>query len=130
MVDWKKNNKVAIRNFTEGCDFHDLVKIMMVRILRRRHPASGSIPIYTEFNPRDTHDDYPDIWMQLRDDIYVFEIQEKVTKEWTAQIIEKHEDKNLIIIPLKEVRDRLNMAIKQGRDWVDELRHILEIYAV
>lgn len=130
MVDWKKNNKVALRNFNEKCDLHDICKVLMVRILRRRHPASGSTPIYTEFNSLSPNSDYPDIWMGLDGDIYVYEIQENVTKAWTDQIVKKHEDKNLIIIPLKEVKARLNHAIKGNRDWLEELRHILEIYAV
>ena len=126
-IDWKRNNKIAIRNFTEGCDLHDIVKIMLVRLLRRRNKG---VPIYTEYDPHKPQEDYPDVWMQIGKDIYVWEIQKDVSREWTTQIVKRYEDVNLVVIPLKDVELRLQQAIKRGGDWLVELRHIISIYVV
>lgn len=126
MIDWKRNNKVGIRNFNEACDKHDVVKLLFVRLLRRKYRDSSKIPIYTEYDPQNSLDDYPDIWFKLPSqrrnkkgklieggaDIYVVEIQEKVTKDWEKQIREKHSEVNLIIIPLKNVPNTINGIIE------------------
>ena len=114
LVDWKRNNKVALRNFSEACDFHDIVKLLLVRMLRRKHKDSSREPIYTEYNPIEPNENYPDIWMRdKKGDIYVWELQENVTRDWLKQITKKHEAINLIIIPLDKLAKRSLRVMKE-----------------
>ena len=100
--DWRRNNKVALRNFSDSSDFHDVVKTILVRMIRREHNHSQKVPIYTEFSPDKPNEEYPDIWMRLKGDIYVWEIQKQITKSWTERICKQYESVNLIIVNLKE----------------------------
>jgi hypothetical protein len=132
LIDWKKQNKIALRNFDRSVDFHDLVKVQLVRMLRRNYPDSKNNAIYTEFDadvPEKTF--FADIWFRQKNgDIYVYELQKEVTKQWTEQITKKHESVNLIIVPLKEVEQKLKERISKGEDFMDALRHILIDYVI
>lgn len=128
-IDWKRNNKVALRNFTEGADFHDIVKVLLVRMLRRKHPDSNKVPIYTEHNVQSPNESYPDIWIQINGDIYVYELQEAISEKWTKEITQQYEDVNLIIVDLKKIRKELKklLVYEDGEvDWLNELKRILE----
>lgn len=129
-TDFKRNNKIGLRNFKEASDFHDIVKTQLVRMLRRIHKDNYSTPIYTEFNPERPNEDYPDIWMRIKSDIIVYEIQQTTSKNWIKQITKKYEDVDLIIVPLKEVRKKWIDEIKNQKDPIDSLREILEVYVV
>jgi len=129
-TDFKRNNKVGLRNFNEKVDFHDIVKTEIVRMLRRLHKDNHNIPIYTEFNPERPNDDYPDIWMRIKKDIIVYEIQEEVSEKWTNQILKKHHDTDVIIIPLKEVLENWRKIINKYQNPIDSLREVLEVYVV
>lgn len=118
MIDLKRNNKVALRNFNEACDFHDVVKVLLVRMLRRKHPSVKAVPIYTEFNPDHPQENFPDIWMRIKGDVYVWEIQEKVTKAWQTRIIKQHENADVIIVPLPKLSRNIGTLIKQLEDYV------------
>lgn len=113
--DHKRNNKIALRNFSSASDFHDVVKTLLVRMLRREHKR---VPIYTEFNPNNPQKDYPDIWIKIGKDILVYEIQKEITKSWTKQIIEKHPDADVIIVPLKKLSRNLDELKVQLKDYV------------
>jgi len=130
LKDWNKNNKIAIRNFHESCDFHDIVKLTLMRMLRRSYPNSHSCQIYSEYNPEDPHANYPDIWMRvsaykkkrLTHTVYVWEIQEKVSEEWKKQIVEKHQEVNLIIVPVKKIKDACGYPLEFNfRKFYEEL---------
>jgi len=129
-TDFKRNNKVGLRNFKEASDFHDLVKTQLVRMLRRIHTDNYSTPIYTEYSPDKPNKEYPDIWMRLKKDIIVYEIQQTVSKKWMKEITEKYRDVDLIIVPLKEVRDNWKLLIDKYDNPIDSLREVLEVYVV
>ena len=129
-TDFKKNNKIGLRNFKEASDFHDLCKTELVKMLRRLHPDNHATPIYTEYDPVNPREDFPDIWMRLKTDIIVFEIQEDVSKKWLKQIQEQYETVDLIIIPLKEVLKDWKLKMKKVSHPVDALRTVLEVYVV
>lgn len=116
-VDWKRNNKVAIRNFSDACDLHDVVKLLLVKLLRRNYTNSKSIPIYTEY---EFDDNYPDVWMKIKGDIYVWEIQERLSEKWTKKMIDKYREVNLNIIPL----DKFNGLS------ISEIKKLLEVYLI
>jgi len=127
---WARNNKIGLRNFKEASDLHDIVKTQLVRMLRRKHKDNHNVPIYTEFNPERPNEDYPDIWMRIKQDIIVYEIQETVSKKWSKQIQEKHCDVDLIIVPLKEVLRNWRLIIDKYENPIESLREVLEVYVV
>lgn len=107
-LDYRRNNKIALRNFNECCDKHDIVKLLLVRMLRRKH-KSKNVAIYTEFDPKDPNAEYPDIWMRTQNGhIIVFELQKEITKEWENKVLEKYKEVDLIIVPLKKLSNDLN----------------------
>ena len=129
-TDWARNNKIGCRNFKEASDFHDLCKTQLLRMLRRKHPDNHNIPIYTEHNPERPNEDYPDIWLRIKKDIIVWEIQETVSKKWTKQVLKKYEDVDLIIVPIKEVLKNWRKIINKYENPIDSLREVLEVYVV
>lgn len=130
IVDWKRNNKVALRNFSTACDFHDLIKTLLVRMLRRNYKCSKRYPLYTENNPLEPNENYPDIWCRIKGDVYVWEIQDKITAEWTEKITEKYDNVTLIIVPLKEIMDDWCMRLIRLENPVESLKKILEDYVI
>jgi len=117
MVDWKKNNKLQFRNFDQSVDFHDVVKCLIMRKLRRRHPNSEKVPIYSEFAMTD--EGIGDIWMRDENhDIYVWEIQKIINQKWIDRITELYEDVNLIIVPLKGLSDSYTKLKKELNKYI------------
>jgi hypothetical protein len=116
-IDYKRNNKVALRNFSESCDYHDIVKTLLVRMLRRKN-KSNKIAIYTEFDPAKPNEDYPDICMIIKEHKICFELQKEITKEWEQKVIEKYKDVDLIIVPLKKLSTDLNKLKIQLKEYI------------
>ena len=126
-MDYKRNNKLNIgHNVTEAFDFHDVVRLLLMKQLRRKN-QDVRYPLYTEFDPLKPNSDYPDIWMKIKKDIYVWELQSKMTPAWTKQIIKKYEEVNLIIVPLEEIKKE--WLTKKG-DPIKELNKLLEDYVL
>jgi len=117
-INWNKQNKIALRNFTENVDFHDVVKTLLVRMLRRKYPDSRRVPIYTEYDPEKPNQHYPDIWMQIKGEIIVWEIQDKISKKWEEQIIEQYQEVDLIIVPLNKLSKNLDKLKEQLQDYI------------
>ncbi len=129
-TDFKRNNKIGCRNFKESVDLHDIVKTQLVRMLRRKHPNNLNVPIYTEHNPEKPNEEYCDIWMRIKGDVIVWEIQENMSKNWVKTILKQYEDVDLIIVPLKEVLTNWRNIINKYENPIDSLREVLEVYVV
>ena len=114
-IDHRRNNKIALRNFSESSDHHDLIKALLVRMLRRKHKK---VAIYTEHNPNNPQGDYPDIWIKIGKDVLVYEIQKIITKKWTKQIIEKHPEADVIIVPTKNLSKNIDELREQLKDYI------------
>ena len=131
MIDYKRNNRVKCRNFNEACDFHDVVKLLIVRMLRREHPDHKNCQIYTEWNSEAPRENFPDVQMILNRrkkvggisrkqpvEIVIYEIQKNITKRWIKEITETHENVNLVIVPLKKLSKNIPTLIKQLEDYI------------
>ena len=134
MIDYKRNNKITLRNFNKKVDLHDLIKTLLVRMLRRKHPDNNKCQIYTEFNLDSPNTSYPDVYMcltkGLNNEVYVYEIQGNYSKKWLKSKQLEYENVNLFIpINLNEVRDEWNKLIKEDNtDILELLRNILDKY--
>lgn len=134
-TDWKRNNKVGLRNFNEKVDIHDIVKTQLLRMLRRKHKDNHAVPIYTEHNPERPNEDYPDIWMRIKQDIIVYEIQEQVTEKWRNKMNKRFHDCDWIEVPLKEVlknwQDKIHAKSNNKlTNPIKLLNQVLEVYIV
>ena len=131
-TDYKRNNKIALRNFTEPNDLHDVVKTLLVRLLRRKYPNNKSVPIYTEFNPNETNDNYPDIWMKIpKNQIIVYEIQRKASKQWIKIMNDRYESVDWQMVKLDDVEKEWIQELKKSpKNPIEKLNKVLEKYII
>jgi len=132
-TDYKRNNRICLRNFNESCDFHDLIKFLLVRMLRRKNPDSRKVPIYTEHNPEKESEEFPDIWMRIKGEVYVFEIQKEITQKWSIEIAKRYEDVTLIIVPSQKIYETWTkeiIGIEGFCDPIAILKDILQDYVI
>jgi hypothetical protein len=94
-------------------------------MLRRKHP---NCKIYSEYHPTRTNECYPDIFMQIGKDNYVFEVQKIINEDWVKDMMEKYSEETLIIVPLRKIRD--SMHLKKTGDFVENLKEILNEYVI
>jgi len=114
-INYDRLNSVRAHNFSRSVDFHDVIKMLLVRILRRNNKNSI---IYTEYNPESTNESYPDIYMRTKKgEVYIYEIQKEVTTEWKNQIMERYKDKKLVIIPTKNLPTEFNELREELEKW-------------
>lgn len=136
MKEEEINNLVKPRNFNEACDFHDLVKMLIVRMLRRKHQDHKLVKIYTETPVEALSNTFPDIVMKIKPfrkpmESYVWELQDNVTKEWADRVVKRYEHHDgLVIVELKKIKKEWNDLIKQkainrNLDVVRLLREVL-----
>lgn len=117
IIDWKKQDKCVFRNFDEAVDHHDIVKALLMRMLRRKHPNRRKVSIYSEFAMSDRG--IGDVWMKdEHSDIYVYEIQKDINKHWIKSIHERYQDVNLIIVPLKKMPKTFERLRKKLEEYV------------
>ena len=132
MVDWKRNDKLNLgHNYTDSFDFHDIARLLIMKMLRRQYPDKSKYPIYSEFDCL-KQDGFPDIQMRIKGDIYVWELQKEITEKWTKEISKKYEDVTLIIVPLIDIEKKWNNKIKENpiADPLRLLKDILEPYVI
>jgi hypothetical protein len=141
-LDYKRLDSIKIRNANESVDLHDVVKTLLVRLLRRKHKNRNKCIIYTEFAQEEPNSHYPDIEIWLFEKYnkgpnrIVYEIQEKVDKKWRDKMNERFKDCVWIEVPLKKVLsnwgDRLlnNLAVNKKINPIEDLRIVLEEYII
>ena len=115
MINYNKAFQVRVRN--TDCLFHDICKLILLSLLKKKNPNT---PIYTEYNPKNPNLSYPDICMELKNRIIIYEIQKSVSKKWLKEITEKYDLPNydLIIVPLKDLPTDLNKLVKELEKYV------------
>lgn len=135
MIDYKRLDAIKIRNVDEKIDFHDLVKTLLVRMLRRKHPNKEKYPIYTEFSSEEPNKTYPDIEFSDNGRIVVYELQEVVTQQWIERMNQKYDDL-WIMVELKKVKQKWdnrmlqNWRVNKTLDPLRDLKIVLEEYVV
>ena len=117
MIDWKKQDKLQMRNFLDSVDFHDICKLILMRLLRREHPNRQKAIIYSE---EKRGNNVWDIWMRTeKKEIYVYELQENWSKEWELKKTKDNPDINVVSIQLKKLpRDSIKSITKALSEYV------------
>lgn len=140
--DYKRLDSVKIRNVNESVDLHDCVKVLLVRMLRKKHPNRKSCYIYTEMAYEDQNVYYPDLEIWLKDKYnkpfnrIVYEIQEVVTTAWRNKMNKRYKDIQWVEIPLKLIREKWedrvlsNLTYNKTFKPLEDLRTILEEYVI
>lgn len=133
--NYLKMDNVKVRNANQSCDLHDIVKILIVRILRRKYPNKQNCHIYTEYSYESPNEYYPDIELWLKEKHNkpfrrtIIEIQDKVSKKWIKKMNERYTDIDWIIIPLKEVEEEWKEALSNKKiNPIQVLGKILGVY--
>lgn len=100
LVIHNRNNKIAFRNFAESSDKHDLIKCLLMRMLRRNHRKA---PIYSEFIPECQNELYPDVYIDLgKEGTYVFEVQKEWSEEWEIKKGIAYDKLGITLIVIKQ----------------------------
>ena len=121
-VNWKDLFKVKIANPDDSMMKHEVIKLMIVRKLMLKNKKDKNyLRIYTEQDLGDGK--ICDVYCEnLRNKTaYAYEIQKSITKEWKESILSKYKDwevygmnsADLIIIPIRELSDDLNILNKE-----------------
>jgi len=112
MINYKLQNKIVLRNFSESSDKHDLIKTQLYRLLRRKYK---NCPIYTEYQLKG---EIPDIYLESKEGIIIYEIQKEVTTKWLKEITKKYKDIKLTIIETKKISNNIDEMRKQLNEFV------------
>lgn len=112
-INFNEQFKIRLsNNSSEAMDFHDVLKLLLVRKLKRRFKGNHYVKIYTEF-PLEGFQLIPDIYIEDSKNkaVYCYEIQKELTPHYEkikSDQYKKYEESlylfnslDFIIIPLK-----------------------------
>jgi hypothetical protein len=128
-IDWNEQHKIRLAKADSSLDFHDVVKILMVRKIIRNSKNRIWLKVYTEFGINENT--ICDIYVENIKDksIIVYEIQKEITTKWEKDIKEKYKEflekgvygfntTDLVVIPLKKLSINLDELNKQLDEYV------------
>ena len=117
MIDWKKQDRFQMRNFSESVDHHDICKIILMRLLRRKNSNRRKIPIYSE---KGDGGNVWDVWMKAeKGEIYCYELQKNYSRGWEFKLTKDNPDVNVIVIQLKKLpQDSIKAITKALEEYV------------
>lgn len=129
-IHWDRLDKCNIgHNITDGFLFHDIVRVALMKLLRSRYKGKDKVLIYSEFFPESSR--LPDIYLNLKGQEYIFEIQKSISHEWLEQTTKKYSDVNLIIVPLNEVmKDFIHKFRFEQKTFEQSIQESLEEYLI
>jgi len=126
---WDRIMKIDIgHNVTEATDFENVVKCLMMRILRRKYP---NCPIYSEYNPENPNASYPDIYIKIKNQqATIFELQSQITEKWCKEITEQYLENDVIIVPLQLIKKKWELRKEKfpSLDMFELLKEIIGEY--
>ena len=124
-TDYNNLFKIRIRELTEAQKKHLVVKTLIVQKLLIKYKTYRQwIRIYTEFNldPR-----ICDIYFEnLRTkEVYIYEIQERITNEWIGQTKRFYKDyevfnmtNDLVVVDLNKLSDNIEEMYEQLDEYI------------
>ncbi len=126
MILWSELFKIRLANTIEAMDKHEVIKLLLVRMLLREHRKHKNfIRIYTEFT----------LGEGLRCDVYfentrtkeayAYEIQKSYTKAWLKDRTEKYKDWE---VPFMKTSDWIPINLNHFSDDLEEIKEELIQY--
>lgn len=115
MTKYDRLFNIRVRN--AKCIFHDCCKLILVALLKEKHPNTE---VYTEYNPDNPNKSYPDIWIKIKNRRYVYEIQKADSVIWRNSVIRKYDIPNydLIIVPIKNLPRNFDELVDKLKEFV------------
>jgi len=126
-TDWDNVFKIRTTNPDKSRDKHEVVKLLLVRALMRKHSRNMFIRIYTEF--RLDNGAIPDVYFEnLRTkEAYAFEIQKNMSNKWLKEIKEKYKNYQA---PFFDTFDYIIIDLSEFSNDINEIREKVEEYVV
>lgn len=127
IINWNELFKIKIRELQDSQTKHLVVKTILVQQLLIKYKRQHNyIRIYTEFPIAEGK--ICDVFFSnaLTKEAYAFEIQAKITPEWSKEVTKIYENwevpfmktSNLIVINLKELSNDIETLIKQLKELI------------
>lgn len=135
-IDWNENNKIRLASSDESMDKHDLIKTLIVRMIRRKHKSElGYVTIYTEHCVRKGKEErFCDVYYEniKTKEVYCYEIQKNISQKWSEETNKFYKDLDqtlffscqniktvdLVIVPIREFSDNIPELTKQLEKYI------------
>jgi len=126
-TDWDNVFKIRTTNPDKSRDKHEVVKLLLVRALMKKHSRNLFIRIYTEF--RLDNGAIPDVYFEnlKTKEAYAYEIQKNMSNRWLNEIKEKYENYQA---PFFDTFDYIIIDLSEFSDNINEIREKVEEYIV
>lgn len=119
MVNWNNLYKIRLNNYEDSFAKHEIVKLLIVKnILLKYNSKKKYQEVYTEFPI--TEGKVTDVYHEnhLTKEVYCYEVQSRISKEWIEETTQKYKDKEIdwILVDLSKLSndiDKLNKEVKE-----------------
>ena len=110
IINYKEHCKVRIRNSDDSFLKHEVIKLILMSSLHKKHKKAG---IYSEYTLN--NGDIVDVMIDLGKEQIYYEIQKEISKNWLDSIKERdlNLNANTIIVPVKSLSENLNQLKEQ-----------------
>lgn len=125
-TDWNNLFKIRIRNCDDAFQKHEVIKLLVVMKLLKKHNKRSFIRIYTEFNLNGL---VPDVYFEdiKLKSVVCYEIQKDFSKKWLE---EKTKQYNNYQVPFMNAIDFIPININECPDNINEINKWLEKYII
>jgi hypothetical protein len=119
MVNWNNLYKIRLNNYDDSLVKHEIVKLLIVKNILNKYSSKKQYQeVYTEYPVCEGK--VSDVYHEnhLTKEIYAYEIQSKITEQWTKDTDRKYANFNIdwILIDLNKLSNditELNNQIKE-----------------
>lgn len=125
-TDWDNLFKIRLRNCEDVFQKHEIIKLLVVMKLLKKHNKRSFIRIYTEFNLDGL---IPDVYFEdiKSKSVVCYEIQKDFNKKWLE---EKTKQYNNYQVPFMNAIDFIPINLNECPDNINEINKWLEKYIV
>jgi hypothetical protein len=125
-TDWNNLFKIRIRNCDDSFQKHEVIKLLIVMKLLKKHNKRRFIRIYTEF---DLEGLIPDVYFEdiKSKSVVCYEIQKDFSKKWLE---EKTKQYNNYQVPFMNSVDFIPINLNECPDNIQEINNWLEKYII
>ena len=125
-TDWNNLFKIRIRNCDDSFQKHEVIKLLIVMKLLKKHNKRSFIRIYTEF---DLEGLIPDVYFEdiKSKSVVCYEIQKDFSKKWLE---EKTKQYNNYQVPFMNSVDFIPINLNECPDNIQEINNWLEKYII
>jgi hypothetical protein len=120
-INWKEQCKLRIRNSDPSFDKHEICKLIIMLLSKRKHKTIG---IYSEYPMYDGT--FPDVVIEFNDSFVLYECQTEISPAWIERINNRNKEAPLkllkkvdtVVVSLKDLSNDLNTLITQLEKYI------------